>query len=143
MRKNLVLAAGLVVSIAGAALAQSVAGKWTGEQQGRGGTQAVTLEVKADGAKLTGTLLAGENKSEIQEGMIEGAKVMFKTVQDFGGNSITIQYTGELKGDELTLTREFQGGRFGGGAGGGGGGGVGGGRGGGRGPQPLVLKRAS
>ena len=116
-----------------------VAGKWTGEQQGRGGAQPVTLELKVESNKLTGTLKTGDNSAQISDGKLDGNKVSFKTTQSFGGNDVQINWTGELKGDELTLNREFAGG-FGGG--GGGGGGRGGGGGGGRGPQPLTLKRS-
>jgi hypothetical protein len=143
MKRQLILAACLVVGLAASGFAQSVAGKWTGEQQGRGGTQPVTLDLKADGNKLTGTMTTGENSTAIQEGMLmDGGKVMFKTTQSRNGNEVTISFNGEMKGDELTLTREGGGGRNGGGGGGQGGGGAQGGGGGGRGPQPLVLKRA-
>ena len=109
-----------------------VAGKWTGEQQGRGGAQPITLELKVDGSKLTGALKTGDNSAQISDGKLDGNKVSFKTTQSFGGNDVQINWTGEVKGDELTLTREFGGG-FGGGGGRGGGG---------RGPQPLTLKRS-
>ena len=109
--------------------AQGVAGKWTGEQQGRGGTTPITVELKNDGGKLTGTYKAGDGAPiQITDGKADGMKVSFKVTQNFRGNDVQIAYDGEVKGDELTLTRA---------AGGGGGGG-----GGGRAPQPLVLKRA-
>ena len=141
MKKQVLLAACVVLALTAAGFAQSVAGKWTGEQQGRGGTQPVTLDVKADGTKLTGTLTTGENAVTIQDGMVmDGGKIMFKTTQNRNGNDVTVSFTGEMKGDELTLTREGGGGGRNGGGGGGQGGGAQGG--GGRGPQPLVLKRA-
>jgi hypothetical protein len=144
MRKQGLLAACLVLGLTVAGYAQSVAGKWTGEQQGRGGAQPVTLDVKVDGTKLTGTMMTGETSVPIQEGMVmDGGKLMFKTTQNRNGNDVTVSFTGEMKGDELTLTREGGGGgRNGGGGGGQGGAQGGGGGGGGRGPQPLVLKRA-
>ena len=136
MKKALLVAAALFV-MSGLVFAQGVAGKWTGEQQGRGGTQPVTLELKADGAKLTGTMKVGDAAAvNIADGKADGMNVSFATTQSFGGNDVQIMWSGEVKGDELTLTRA------GGGRGGGGGGG-GGGRGGGRGgPMPLTLKRS-
>ena len=138
MKKALLVAAALFV-MSGLVFAQGVAGKWTGEQQGRGGTQPVTLELKADGAKLTGTMKVGEGAAvNIADGKADGMKVSFATTQNFGGNEVQVMWSGEVKGDELTLTR--MGG--GGGRGGGGGGGGAGGGGGGRGPMPLTLKRS-
>ena len=109
-----------------------VTGKWTGEQQGRGGSQPVTLELKADGSKLTGSMTTGQNTMAISDGTVDGSKISFKTTANFNGNEVQISYSGEVKGDELSLTREFAGGRGGRGGGGGGRGGA----------QPLVLKRA-
>jgi hypothetical protein len=113
-----------------------IAGKWTGEQQGRGGAQPVTLELKVEGSTVTGTLKTGDNTAQISDGKLDGTKVSFKTTQNRRGNNVQINWSGEVKGDELTLTRE-------GGGGGGGrrGGGGGGGRGGGA--RTLTLKRSN
>ncbi len=129
MKKALLVAAALFL-MSGLVFAQGVDGKWTGEQQGRGGTQPVTLELKTAGAALTGTLKIGEGAVvNIADGKVDGMKVSFATTQNFGGNEVQVTWSGEVKGDELTLTRM-------GNAGGRGGGG------GGRGPMPLTLKRS-
>jgi hypothetical protein len=63
------------------ALAQSpVDGTWAGEVQGgRGGQQLVTITLKADGDKLTGSFSgAGQGPIDIQEGMVSGSTVSFK-----------------------------------------------------------------
>ena len=137
MKKLLIAAAGLSILPALAFAQGGAAGKWTGEQQGRGGAQPVTLELKADGGKLTGTMTTGQNAVQISEGTVDGSKISFKTTQNRGGNDVQVTWSGEINGDELTLTRQGGGG---GGRRGGGGGGGGGGRGGGR--APLTLKRA-
>ena len=137
MKKLLIAAAGLSILPALAFAQGGAAGKWTGEQQGRGGTQPVTLELKADGNTLTGTMTNGQNAVQISEGKIDGSKISFKTTQNRGGNDVQVTWSGEINGDELTLTRQGGGG---GGRRGGGGGGGGGGRGGGR--APLTMKRA-
>jgi len=136
MKKILIAAAGLSILPALAFAQAGAAGKWTGEQQGRGGAQPVTLELKADGNNLTGTMTTVQNAVQISDGKVDGSKVSFKTTQNRNGNDVQVTWSGEIKGDELTLTR--QGGGAGGRRGGGGGGG-GGGRGGGR--APLTLKR--
>jgi hypothetical protein len=120
MKRFLMAAAVCLVTLLVFAQAD-VAGKWTGQQQGGGGAQPVMLELKADGSKLTGTLKTGDNSAQISDGKLDGNKVSFKTTQSFGGNDVQINWTDEIKGDELTLNREFAGGGFGGDSGGRGG----------------------
>jgi len=60
MTKKLVLAGTILLVVAAIAIAaDAVTGKWVYEQPGRGGGNPtpVTIELKADGAKLTGTVL--------------------------------------------------------------------------------------
>src|SRR5262245_19105138 len=103
----------------------SVAGKWTGETQGRGGPQPITLELKVSGSTLTGTYTAGQAPPfEITEGkVVDASTITFKRSQAGrgGGEPVVLTITGKLAGNELTLTTEGGGG--GGGRGGGGGGG--------------------
>jgi hypothetical protein len=130
----LTVAAGLLLA-APAFAADSPAGKWTGEQQGRQGAQPVVLEIKADG---TGTMTTGEQPAvNLAEGKVSGAKVEFVVTRQTQNGEFKLKYTGEAKGDKLTLTREFMGAPPGGGGGGGGGG-----AGGGQAPAPLELTRA-
>lgn len=106
------------------------AGKWTGETQGRGGTQTIVLQLKVDGGTLSGTFQQGDQPAaEIKEGkVVDASTITFKrTVQGRGGE-FTIEYTGKISGAEMTLTPMVQGGGPGGG---------------GRGPMPITLKRAS
>ena len=164
VRFVLLLAALFALSVFAYAQA-GLAGKWTGETQGRGGPQPVTLELKVSGSTVTGTYTAGQNPAaEITEGkVVDASTVTFKRSQPGrgGGDPVVITVTGKLAGNELTLTNEGGGGGGRGGPGGGappgggggapgggggapgGGGGAPGGGGGGRGPQPIVLKRAS
>jgi len=130
MKKAALIVAALFVMSVLVFAQGGVAGKWTGETQGRGGTQPVTLDVKADGS---GTLTQGQNTSQLTDGKVDGMKITFTTTQNFNGNEVKIMWSGEVKGDEMTLTRSGGGGRGGGGGGGGGGG---------RGPQPSTLKRS-
>jgi len=135
MKKYFAIASGLLALTAMVALGADVDGKWTRETQGKNGPQTQTLTLKAAGAKLTGTLEGGGGgkgggPTEISDGTITGANVSFKTVQDFGGNSVTRTYKGTVSASELKLTVETEGG----GAGKGGGGGKGG-------PQEMVFKK--
>ena len=85
------------------ALAAGVDGKWTGEG-GRGGTQTLTL--KADGAKLTGTMSTQMGELPISDGKVDGDKVSFTLNIEFNGNSISQKFNGALAGDELKMTVE-------------------------------------
>jgi hypothetical protein len=130
MKKKSFLVSAFLSALSLIAFAQSgPAGKWTGETQGRQGPQTITLELKVDAAKLTGTFAQGtQPAAEITEGkIVDATTVSFKrSVQGRGGGApIEISYTGKIKGDEMTLTPT-----------------VAGGGGGGRGPTELTLTRA-
>jgi hypothetical protein len=130
MRTKCLVALLVVVALASLTFAQTgPAGKWVGETQGRAGTQQVTLQLKVDGDKLTGTYQQGEQAAtEISDGkVVDAGTITFKrSFTGRGGNPITIEYTGKISGSEMTLTPMFPGGGFGGG----------------RGPTPITLKRA-
>ena len=139
MRKVLGTVAALFALAVFANAQTGPAGKWTGEAQGgRGGPQAVTLELKVSGGTLAGTFTQGEMATQISNGkVVDASTITFsRTVMGRGGE-ITINYTGKISGNELTLTPALpEGAPAGGGAGGGG-------RGGGRGAlMPMTLKRA-
>lgn len=93
------------------ALAQGVNGTWTGEVQGGRGPQPVTLTLKADGNKLTGSVAGGRGgEIPIEEGTISGNTLKFKTTQQGRGGQVTLTWTGTLKGDEIAFSRVAEGG---------------------------------
>ncbi len=119
------------------AFAAGIDGKWSGTFEGGMGGQPMNLsyEFKAEGNKLTGTTVGGQNSTiEIQNGKIAGNKISFDVPVDMNGMKMTISYTGELSGDELklTFTAKMEGGPAGG---------PGGGPGGGMPPSSFVAKR--
>ena len=90
---------------------------------GQQGPRVITFNLKADGAKLTGTVKNPRGENEIVDGKYNGDKVSFAVkMAGFQGNEITIKYDGSVSGDELTLKMSFEGmqGGMGGGPGGGG-----------------------
>ena len=95
-----------------AVIAQSVDGKWSGEVQGGRGPQMVNLTLKADGGKLTGTVMGRGGENPIQEGTISGTALKFKTQQQGrgGGTPVTLNWSGTLKGDEIAMSRKAEGG---------------------------------
>ena len=94
-----------------AVIAQSVDGKWSGEVQGGRGPQMVNLTLKADGGKLTGSVMGRGGENPIQEGTISGTALKFKTQQQGrgGGNPVTLNWSGTLKGDEIAMSRKAEG----------------------------------
>ncbi len=99
-----------VALIALPVLAADVTGRWKAEFETQIGLQKYTYDLKAAGAALTGTAtveVMGENRtSEIKEGKITGDQVAFVETIDFQGTPLRIEYSGQLVGDELKLTRK-------------------------------------
>ena len=116
MTKKL-LFVGLIALVATIALmAADVSGKWTFEQQGRNGSMTVTLNLKADGGNLTGTVSGGMGRgggeAEISDGKVDGNNVSFTVKREFNGNSFVTTYKGTVDGDtmKLDVTRPGRGG---------------------------------
>ena len=95
------------------ALAQgAVDGKWAGEVPGGRGPQQVTLTLKADGGKLTGSMAGGRGgEIPIEEGTIANGMLKFKTKQMGRGGEVTLNWSGSLKGDEIAFMRAQEGGQ--------------------------------
>lgn len=118
--KKVVLCCALLALTCMVAFAAAIDGKWTAETQGRGGPQTVTLTLKADGAKLTGSFDGGRGGPvDIAAGKMDGMNVSFTVTREGRNGAQTLTYTGMLMGDDLKLTAT-----------------------GGRGPQELAFKRA-
>jgi hypothetical protein len=122
MTKKLLFVGSILLIVALVAMAaDAITGKWTMEQAGRGGgpPRVSTLDLKADGAKLTGTLTqpgmqGGEpTAAPISNGKVDGNNVSFEVTRDFGGNSMTMKYEGVVSGPEMKLKITMPG--FGGG----------------------------
>ena len=93
------------------AFAQGVDGKWVGEITTGRGPQPVTLSLKADAGKLTGTVLGGRGgEVPIDEGTVKGSTLTFKTKQQGRGGEVVYNWTGTLKGDEIAFSRKAEGG---------------------------------
>jgi hypothetical protein len=110
MTKKLLFLTTVLLAFAFAATAADINGKWVYEQAGRqgGNPVKVTLTLKSEGGKLTGTLSrpgrdGNAMESQISDGKVDGNNVSFKVSQQFGGNSMTSDYMGTLSGDDLKL----------------------------------------
>jgi len=100
-----------------AALAADFNGKWTAEVPGRdGSTRTSTFTLKADGAKLTGSVSSQMGDAEITNGKVDGDNITFDVVRTFNDMTITLSYAGKAdSADAIKFTRTFKGNMPGGG----------------------------
>ena len=101
----LAAALGLVFSglVSHARAADTATGSWKWEFKRQNGDAVdVTLKLKQDGDKLTGTI-SGPNGSEtaIEDGAVKDGEVTFKVTREFNGNKFTQKYNGKLSGDTI------------------------------------------
>jgi len=114
------LTAGLLLVMAGLALAADIDGKWEGKIAGPDGGEgfAVSYTFKAQGTTLTGTTpmpsMDGSPAKEIpiRDGKIDGNNISFSVVMDFGGQEMKMDYKGVLSGDTLKISGEMMGNAF-------------------------------
>src|SRR5579872_5740541 len=111
MTKKLLFVVAIILVAAFGAMAADVTGKWTYEQPGRGGGNPtiVTLDLKASGGTLTGTMSrpgrdGNAMETPISDGKVDGNNINFKIVQSMGGNEISITYSGVVNGDSMDLS---------------------------------------
>ena len=86
-------------------------GTWTGQMTGRNGTpRDMSFTFKADGEKLTGTMLGPMGREmEIREGKIAGDEISFVIFLQFGDAPVKMSYSGKLSGDELKMKVQREG----------------------------------
>ena len=108
MIKKLLFVTTILLAVTLCLMAADASGKWMFEQQGRGGSVQVTLNLKVDGGALTGTLSrpgrdGNAMETPISDGKVEGNNVSFTVKREFNGNSFVTSYKGTLDGDSLKL----------------------------------------
>ena len=86
-------------------LAGDVTGKWTAEVEGRNGQKRTqTFDLKADGDKVTGTMVGmGGREMKLEDGKISGDTITFSVTMEFNGNTRKIDYTGKIVGDSINF----------------------------------------
>ena len=111
MKRAALLTTICVFLLTSLAFAQSVDGKWTtGLHAREPDGQLITLTLKSDGSKLTGTLYGIQPIP--MEGTIEGHTLKIKLkVTTSNGNELIVNYTAILEGDEIKFTYQSDNGR--------------------------------
>ena len=81
--------------------------KWTVEMNGN--KRDVTLKLKLDGDKLTGSM-PGRNNMEtaIDDGKFKDGEVSFSVTRERNGQKFTQKYSGKIDGDTLKGKIEFE-----------------------------------
>jgi hypothetical protein len=119
MTKKLLFVVTIALVFAFAVMAADVSGKWTYEQPGRGGNpgRPVTITLKQDGMKLTGSVPGfgrggGDPPppTEITDGKVDGNNISFTVKREMGGNTMVQKFEGTVNGDEIKfkITRDTQ-----------------------------------
>jgi hypothetical protein len=92
-----------------AAYAQAeVAGKWRTAGQPNP-ELVIILDLETDGGRVSGTVTHFEQEPrQISKGKLEGTKLSFETAGLFNGEEVTVSWHGEVKGDDLWLSRRIQ-----------------------------------
>jgi hypothetical protein len=97
----------LAAAVAGAG---DLAGRWTAEFDTQVGPQKYTFELAVAGERVTGKAIfermGGKGEAELQEGKLVGDEVSFVETFDAMGQTVRIEYTGTVKGDEIAFTRK-------------------------------------
>jgi hypothetical protein len=110
VKLSLMLMVAALISVPAYAQA-TLAGKWVGElsaTDGHGVAQPVTLDLKIEGDAVSGTVTEGALEARpIVGASTEGSTVTFRTTRNLGGSDINVNWKGELKGEDLTMTREI------------------------------------
>ncbi|MGD9587970.1 MAG: hypothetical protein AB7Q37_07230 [Pyrinomonadaceae bacterium] len=93
-----------------AALGQksSVAGEWDGSFNTPGGARPFKFILAVDGEKLTGTAKRSSGDVPIT-GTIKGEIINFSYTINYGGNDLTLIYSGRVSGDSMSGTVSFGG----------------------------------
>jgi len=87
--------------LAVSALAGDVTGKWKATMATPNGSRETVMNLKADGAKLTGTVSGRGGDTEITDGKSEGDTISFAVVRNFNGNEMKMLYKGKVSGAEI------------------------------------------
>jgi hypothetical protein len=86
-------------------------GTWKWEVERNGNKVAVTLKLKMDGDKLTGSMPGRQgNETAIEEASFKDDTVSFKVTRERNGQKTTTKYTGKIEGDTMKLKIEREGG---------------------------------
>ncbi|HMO81472.1 MAG TPA: hypothetical protein PKD24_11850 [Pyrinomonadaceae bacterium] len=101
MRKAYLLSFLVIGLLVGSVQAQvSVAGEWDGSFNTPGGPRPLKFVLEVDGEKLTGTVKRPSGDLPLT-GTIKGDKIEFSYTINYGGNDLTLFFSGKVDGDKM------------------------------------------
>src|SRR5262245_14824253 len=106
-----VVAAVCVLAVAGLARAEdkpNPTGTWKYTPEVNGQSLDVTIKLKLEGGKLTGSVSVADMESPIEDGQYKDGEVSFKVNREFGGNKFVLRYKGQIRGDTFKGKRELE-----------------------------------
>ena len=95
-----------------AAFAADATGKWIATFEAPDGQKRqATMNLKAEGPALTGTVSGMSGDVPIQGGKVDGDTITFHIVRSRDGQEFKIEYKGVITGDDMKMTVSFGGDR--------------------------------
>ncbi len=99
----------LTLTAAALSFAADIDGKWVGEINTNNGAMQLTMQLKADGETLTGTVGTQMGEMPIKEGKIKGDELSWYTTFEREGNSMKILNKAKVTGSEMKVTVTVEG----------------------------------
>jgi len=83
-------------------------GTWKWSMTYNNQTREVTLKLKLDGDKLTGTISGRSGDTAISDASYKDGEVSFKVVRERDGRKMTTKYTGKVTDDTIKGKAEYE-----------------------------------
>jgi|SRR6516162_7172484 uncharacterized protein (DUF2147 family) len=83
-------------------------GTWKYTAEVNGQSIEVTIKLKLEGEKLTGTVTVLDTESKIEDSKYQDGEVSFKVNGEVNDNKFTIKYQGKIQGDTFKGKRELE-----------------------------------
>src|SRR5690242_11485189 len=96
-----------VVGLARAEDKPNPTGTWKYTVDANGQKFEVTIKLKLEGDKLTGTATIADTETKIEDAKYKDGEASFTVKPEINGNKITVKYKGTIKGDTFKGKREL------------------------------------
>jgi hypothetical protein len=100
-----------LLAVAGMARAEdkpNPTGTWKYTAEVNGQSIDVTIKLKLQAGKLTGTVSVLDTETKIENSKYKNGEVSFTVHPEVNGNKLTIKYRGKIKGDTFKGKRELE-----------------------------------